>query len=79
MNELAVIKTKRITKVLADNGVQYMEGDWTAEDPEITKALESFSRTGVPLYLIYSKEGRKARVLPQILTESIVLEAIDDL
>ena len=56
-----------------------MEGDWTAEDPEITKALESFSRTGVPLYLLYSKEGRKTRVLPQILTENIVLEAIDDL
>ena len=79
VNELAVIKTKRIRKALADNGVQYMEGDWTAEDPEITKALESFSRTGVPLYLLYSKEGRKTRVLPQILTENIVLEAIDDL
>lgn len=79
LNELAVLKTKRIRNALADKGVQYMEGDWTTEDPEITKALESFSRTGVPLYLLYSKEGRKARVLPQILTESIVLEAIDDL
>ena len=59
--------------------IQYMVGDWTTENPKITKALESFSRTGVPLYLLYPKRGREARVLPQILTEKIVLEAIDDL
>ena len=79
VNELTVLKTKPIREAFADNGIQYMEGDWTTENPKITKALESFSRTGVPLYLLYPKGKKKARVLPQILTESILLEAIDDL
>jgi thiol:disulfide interchange protein DsbD len=42
--------------------------------------LETFGRSGVPLYLLYSPgkgpSGGAPAVLPQVLSEQIVLEAL---
>jgi thiol:disulfide interchange protein DsbD len=62
--------------------VAYLKADWTRRDPEIARALGSFDRSGVPLYLLYPANGTGAEqlhVLPQILTERIVLEALERL
>ena len=79
VNEITVLKTNRVREAFAGKNIKYMEGDWTREDPVITEALERFARTGVPLYLLYPADGGNARILPQILTEGILLRAIDDL
>ena len=55
--------------------LELIYADWTEEDDDITVALESFERSGVPLYLVY-KPGEKVKVLPQILTPEIFLEAV---
>ena len=69
----------KVLKVFVDNDVSYLEADWTNEDPVITRALAEYGRSGVPLYLLYSRGASIAKVLPQILTESIVIEAIEAL
>jgi len=61
---------------LNDNQVTYLKGDWTNNDPEITKLLNQFQRSGVPLYLVYPEGAASAEVLPQILLESTLLKAI---
>ena len=66
-------------RAFQEKGITYLRGDWTNEDPVITAALAEFSRTGVPLYLLYPGDGGEARVLSQILTENIMLEAISAL
>jgi len=58
---------------MRDNNITYLKGDWTNSDPEITELLQRFNRSGVPLYLIYPKGSGDAQVLPQILTESMVI------
>jgi thiol:disulfide interchange protein DsbD len=68
--------TESFYKTLKDNEVTYLKGDWTNNDPEITKLLNQFQRSGVPLYLMYPSGGGQPEVLPQILRESIVLKAI---
>ena len=68
--------TQNFYKTLKDNEVTYLKGDWTNNDPEITKLLNQFQRSGVPLYLMYPSGGGQPEVLPQILRESIVLKAI---
>ena len=68
--------TENFYKSLKDNEVTYLKGDWTNNDPEITKLLNQFQRSGVPLYLMYPSGGGQPEVLPQILRESIVLKAI---
>ena len=63
-------------QALVDNGITYLKGDWTNEDPEITEVLEAFNRPSVPLYLLYPREG-EPQILPQILTPASVIEAFN--
>jgi thiol:disulfide interchange protein DsbD len=59
--------------------VTYLKGDWTFKDPQITKLLNQYNRNGVPLYLLFSSNSQNAQVLPQILTESLLLDKINQL
>jgi len=77
VNEHAVLTQNPVAGVLASDRVLYMVGDWTNEDADITDYLASFGRNGVPLYVAYVP-GEKPRVLPQILTSSSVLEALQE-
>ena len=73
VNERTSLTSETIRKDFADRGIVYLKGDWTRRNPEITRVLERFGRSGVPLYVLY-RRGAEPEVLPQILTESIVLE-----
>ena len=53
-----------------------MRADWTSRDAEITRALESLGRSGVPLYVLYPGNNDSPVLLPEVLTESIVLNAL---
>ncbi len=57
----------------------YLVADWTRRDPAISRQLERYGRSGVPLYLLYSPAAGQPLVLPQLLTEGIVAAAIDTL
>ena len=58
--------------------IRYIEADWTRKDSVIAKKLEEYGRTGVPLYLLYPSKG-KPIILPEILTEDILLEYLNEL
>jgi len=68
---------KSFEDALAVNEVTYLKGDWTNGDPEITALLARFGRAGVPLYAVFPRDGAPIP-LPQILTPSIVLDALDN-
>jgi thiol:disulfide interchange protein DsbD len=74
VNERNAFADSAVQRVFHDKGVALMKGDWTNQDPAITKALAAFGRAGVPLYVVYnSKPGSTDPVvLPQLLTASIV-------
>lgn len=75
VNEKAVLERSEIARHFADRGVAVLVGDWTRGDPEISRFLAGYGRTGVPLYLYYAP-GKEAAVLPQILTVDTVRAAI---
>ncbi len=62
---------------LEDKGITYLKGDWTHSDPEITKLLNQYNRSGVPLYLVFPNGPGLPEILPQILLESTLLGALD--
>jgi len=62
-------------RAFAAHEIVPLKGDWTRQDPEITTLLQKFGRSGVPLYLLYDRGG-SPHVLPQILTEATILDAI---
>ena len=66
------MKTTKVSKLLADKNITYMEADWTRKDPIISSALEKYGRTGLPLYLLFPSKGDPL-ILPEILTEDILL------
>ena len=76
-NERTAIDVPAVRKLMKERGITAMKGDWTNSDPEITDALRSFGRVGVPLALFYpSGKGSSPVILPELLTEKIVLEAL---
>jgi thiol:disulfide interchange protein DsbD len=76
-NERTAINVPAVRKLLKEKGVIAMKGDWTNSDPAITSALKSFGRVGVPLAVYYPPgSGSQATVLPELLTEKIVLDAL---
>ena len=76
-NERTAINVPAVRKVLKEKGITAMKGDWTNSDPAITAALKSFDRVGVPLMVFYpAGKGSEPIVLPELLTEKIVLEAL---
>ncbi|MFZ5654676.1 MAG: protein-disulfide reductase DsbD family protein [Pseudomonadota bacterium] len=74
-NERLALSSPRFRDALERGGIRYLKGDWTRYDPEITELLRAHGRSGVPLYL-YFPPGEPARILPQLLTEGIVLDAL---
>jgi thiol:disulfide interchange protein DsbD len=51
--------------------------DWTQPNNDITEALRSFGRSGVPAYVVYPVDRSKPPiVLPEVLTPQIVLDAL---
>lgn len=80
VNERIALHATRVTQAMSDKNVAQLVGDWTLQDAEITSVLKSFGRSGVPLYLLYPADvSQKPKVLPQLLTESIVLGYVNDL
>jgi thiol:disulfide interchange protein DsbD len=85
VNERVALRSPEVTASLARKGVASLKADWTNRDPAIAQVLASFRRSGVPLYVLYpgqatgARDGDRPRVLPQILTEGIVLEALERL
>ena len=53
--------------------------DAVLDDIELRARVElaKFGRAGVPLYLVYGAKGGDPAILPSILTEGVVVKALD--
>jgi len=78
VNERATLDRDAVRDAFTAHHVVALKGDWTRQDPEIAQFLQSFGRSGVPLYLLYDASGNPT-VLPQILTETEVVDAVGKL
>ena len=74
-NERTVLGGDAFRSALDAAGAVYMKGDWTDVDPEITAFLESHGAVGVPLYVVYPRQGEPV-VLPTVLTRAMVAQAL---
>ena len=76
-NEKVALSSDTFYQALAENNITYLKGDWTNNDPEITKLLNQYQRSGVPLYLMYPNGQGEPEILPQILLEPMIMAAIN--
>lgn len=73
VNEKAAIETDAVHKAFEDGNVAVLVGDWTDGDPALGRFIERHNRAGVPLYLWYSKGSKEPKVLPQVLTQGMLV------
>jgi len=75
VNERVALSPAPVRHAFARQHVAYLVGDWTGQDPSITAFLRDYGRNGVPLYVFFPASG-DPQVLPQILTQSKILDSI---
>lgn len=79
-NEKVAIGTNATQDLFKRLNITYIKGDWTTKNADITHYLETFGHKGVPLYVFYPVPANGTRpapvVLPQLLTEGIIRDAI---
>jgi thiol:disulfide interchange protein DsbD len=78
-NERTVLARNPVQQMMARKHVAYLTGDWTLQDPTISAELRRFGRNGVPLYLLFSPGSKEPVILPQVLTEPVVLRVLSHL
>jgi len=76
VNELVALDTTAVQAAFTAAGITQLVGDWTRGDAAITALLRAHGREGVPLYLFYPAQGGPPAILPQILTEGMLLRTI---
>jgi len=78
VNEQTILASKPVVDKLKALHVVTMRADWTSQDATITKLLNKFNRSGVPLYVIFPAGHRDDPiVLPELVTQPIVIDALD--
>lgn len=77
VNEETVLNTSAVIDKLKALKVVTFKADWTRQNPTITKLLQKFGRSGVPLYVIFPA-GKPAEpiVLPEVITQPMMLEKL---
>ena len=77
MNERTVLRDAAIVERFRSSGIVTMKADWTNRNPEITRLLSRFGRSGVPLYVVFrAGDPSSPIVLPEVITNGIVLDAL---
>lgn len=76
-NEKLFLNTKEVKEKFRELKVDTIKADWTTQDPDITKILNRFGRSGVPLYVVIPAGRPKERiVLPEVINQGLVLETL---
>ncbi|NWH07360.1 MAG: thioredoxin family protein [Alphaproteobacteria bacterium] len=77
VNEQVALSSASMREEFERRNIAYLKGDWTNRDPVISRVLEAYGRAGVPLYLYFAPNADHAEILPQLLTEGILLSSIE--
>ncbi len=72
------LSSPRASEALEASRAVYLVGDWTLRDDAIAAELQRHGRSGVPLYLLYAPGQTEPRILPQLLTEGVIVDALQE-
>ncbi|WP_426687867.1 protein-disulfide reductase DsbD family protein [Rhodanobacter ginsengiterrae] len=77
-NEHTVLDTEAFRDLLQRTGAVYMKGDWTDVNPTISAFLQQYHSPGVPLYVVFPKNGGPGKQLSTVLTRAMVERALTE-
>jgi thiol:disulfide interchange protein len=76
VNKRIALHDADVVKAFAARDVILLKADWTRQDPRITATLAALGRNAVPVYALYVPGENGPRLLPELLTPSLVLGEI---
>ena len=78
VNEKTVLTDKDVVEKFRTHALVAIKADWTNRNPDITRLLAKFGRSGVPLYVIFpAGKPTEPIILPEVITSGIVVDAIN--
>lgn len=79
VNERTVLDSAPVVEQLRALNVVTMKADWTRRDATISKLLQKFKRSGVPLYVVFpAGRGSSPIVLPEVITPSLLVDKLKE-
>lgn len=79
VNETTVLNTAAVIDKLKSLNVVTLRADWTRQDPTISRLLQKFGRSGVPLYVVFPAKNPTAPiVLPEVISQELVVQKLDE-
>ncbi len=79
VNEKTVLDSAPVVEQLKALNVVTMKADWTRRDETISKLLQKFQRSGVPLYVVFpAGKGSSPIVLPEVITPQLVVDKLKE-
>lgn len=76
-NKKTSIDISSVGAFISENNIKAFRADFTRRPDYITRELAKWNRVGVPLVLVFSPDTKKKpQILPEVLTPSIVLDAL---
>lgn len=75
-NKKLVLQKKDVVAALSAPNILRLQADWTHRDETIAEYLRSFGKYGIPFNVIYGPAAPQGIVLPELLTQDAVLDAL---
>lgn len=75
-NKLLVVERGAVAESLGGDQVTAMQADWTLPDDAIADFLSSHGRYGIPFNVVYGPDAPTGIILPELLTEGAVMDAL---
>jgi thiol:disulfide interchange protein len=72
-NKKLVFSSEKVKSYFREHRIATLKADWTNADPRITAELAKWNRSAVPFNLVYVAGDTEPRVLPEILTPTLVI------
>ncbi len=76
VNKRIALHNDAVRRSFSTHGVVTLKADWTRQDPRITRELSALGRNAVPVYALYMPGADGPRLLPEVLTPSVVLDEL---
>ncbi|MFA5041424.1 MAG: thioredoxin family protein, partial [Bdellovibrionales bacterium] len=77
-NKKFALSNEAVVQRLFHSDVIAMQANWTNPDPAISDLLHKYGRYGIPFNAVFGPGAPQGIVLPELLSPSLVLKALDD-
>lgn len=77
VNKATTLKSAAVRDAFETHNVAFLVADFTRKDPVIAEELKRRQRAGVPMYLWYPAGDSTPQLLPELLSQTLVIDLVE--